>query len=152
MEVKDDSDMEGWEDDGWGDFDPIPRQDPVSAAKPPQQMSSGADFFDSIGTRKSTRTKAKDLFEDFGYPDNQSAKSSGREHTPPLLTSASLFGSSKPAGGSVADKDDEGGWGDWDEDFDVKPAASKVCVCCLCGDCKFTFGLNRRTKAKELGA
>ena len=128
VEAQGDSDMEGWEDDGWGNFDPIPRQDPVSSKPPQQQISSGADFFDSVGSRNtSSKTKPKDLFEDFGYP---SAPHSGKERTPPVLTSASLFGVDKPAAGGVVDSADGGGWGDWDKDFVDKPVASKVHVCC----------------------
>lgn len=134
VEAKGDSDMEGWEDDGWGNFDATPRQDSVSAtSKPAQQQqqhttSSGADFFDSIGN--ASRTKSKDLFEEFGYSGGQSSKASGKERTPPLLTSTSLFGGGNPAGGTATvSKGDEGGWGDWNDDLEVKPtASSKVCV------------------------
>jgi hypothetical protein len=98
-------------------------------------MSSGADFFDSIGTGNSSRTKSKDLFEEFGYKDAQSTK--GKEHTPTVLTSASLFGGDKSSGG-VANEGD-GGWGDWNEGFDATPTAPKVCKSVLLCTSPFIF-------------
>ena len=131
VEAKEDSDMEGWEDDGWGTFD----SPPAPADTPPQEVSSGADFFDNIQTSSSKRTQPRDPFEDFGFSKAQSSKSSQRDRTSPQFTSASLFGGGdmggKTAGGGVAaDKDEgEGGWGDWNSDFDLKPTV-KVRIWC----------------------
>lgn len=135
--AKDDSDMEGWEDDGWGTFDSTPQQDIASpkSQPQPQKISSGKDFFDSLGASDSKRTKPKDPFEEFGLSSARSPAK--KEQTPPLLTSASLFGNDRGGKSAAADKhvsktaevgaDDNGGWGDWDDSFDTKPA-SKVCV------------------------
>ena len=129
-EGKEDSDMEGWEDDGWGTFDnSAPPAPPPQQSKAPQEISSGADFFDSIETSSSSqRTQAKDPFEDFGFAKAQSSRNAQKDHAPTRLTSASLFGdkdtSSKSGGGGVAASNGDsggGGWGDWSSDFDMKP-------------------------------
>lgn len=133
VEAKGDSDMEGWEDDGWGTFDspPAPTQPPASKKdKPVQELSSGADFFDNMKTsRSSERTQeSRDLFEDFGFSKPQSSRNAQKDRTPPPFTSASLFGGGdtgrKSAESVKSDKDEEaGGWGDWNSDFDdVKPS------------------------------
>ncbi len=132
IEAKGDSDMEGWEDDGWGDINPTPRQESaVSAPKPrAKETSGGADFFDSLGVGNTQKTKSKDPFENYGYSDPRPAKPSRKENTPPPLTSASLFGGSGLASNSGGVAGD--GWGDWSEDFEVQPVPSKVKYCVLC--------------------
>ena len=151
MAKEEDSDMEGWEDDGWGTFDSTPQQQQDLTRPPQQEISSGADFFDNFGgSSDSKRTKPKDPFEEFGF---SSAKpSSKKDRTPPPMTSASLFGGGDSGsqagarggtstsseggggggGGGWGDDDEGGGWGDhgggwgaWDED--VKPS-DRVCV------------------------
>ena len=147
MFAKNDSDMEGWEDDGWGTFDSTPQEvaPPKSSQQQQQQLGSGADFFDSFGASGSTRTeatKARDPFEEFGLSTSAQGRAGKKDRTPPPLTSASLFGGStsskKPAATesnmrvsnmhvSVAPEVETGGWGDWDENFGTEPAP-KVCV------------------------
>ena len=136
VEAKDDSDMEGWEDDGWDSFNTpattttTTQKEATSTAK--KEMSSGADFFDSVGFDSSrTRTAKKDPFENFGYSSGPNSSRS-KDPTPPPLTSASLFGD---AGGKVSGtrEEDEGGWGDWNDSFDAKPASSKVIACVYFG-------------------
>ena len=146
-EAKNDSDMEGWGagdnwgefdtvpatttstsssttayQDDWGDFGSTPQQRSATPPRPHQpqkkEVTSGPAFFDSIGgSSGSQRTKpsSKDPFENFGIQSAPKKKS-----TVPLPTSASLFG------GGVANEGDSGGWGDWNTEFDTKPAAPQV--------------------------
>ena len=131
VEAKEDSDMEGWEDDGWGTFD-IPDTKPSQHQKQQQhspEKSSGADFFDTFDTASSQRTKTKDFFDSYGI-SNPRPSPLKKEKSPPPLTSASLFGGSNTGskvgtgigGVAASDTGDGGGWGDWSEDFDMKPA------------------------------
>lgn len=149
VEAGEDSDMEGWEDDGWGTFDSTPQekatpshprqqwedddwgtfdsvpQQNATPSRPPQQANSGADFFDNIhASSDSQARRTKNPFDDFGFGGSRSSK---EEHTSPLRTTASLFGhdtSRQSVSGGVAASGtaDDGEWGaEWGEEFDVKP-------------------------------
>ena len=121
----DGSDMEGWEDDGWGSFEDNKqtKQKPPSLSPPPTVPSSGADFFDTFQSGFSSKPKEKDYFADFGPAATLSSLSAKREKSPPPPVSASLFGGEKKAESS------SDGWGDWGSDFDsVKPSkVSEIC-------------------------
>ncbi len=132
---KDGSDMEGWEDDGWGTFDtPSHSKDhsktPAATTKPTHSLSSGADFFDNITTNTSSAEKTKDAFD--LWPSGTGQHSHKAKVSSNLPSASSLFQSvpasnesdrkSEPAHG-VADD----GWGDWSEDTPIKKT-SKVKV------------------------
>ena len=113
LAADDGSDMEGWEDDGWGDFGGNKTTPPA-----PSVPSSGADFFDTFQGGFSPKTKEKDYFSDF---DSMATPSSKKEKSPPPLVSASLFGGEMKTGQESA-----GGWGDWGDDFgSTKPKVQK---------------------------
>ena len=118
MAADDGSDMEGWGDDGWGDFEEKKQKNPPLKQKQkslsPPPLSSGADFFDTLqGNVSSNKPKEKDYFSDFGVMAASSSSSSAkREKSPPPPVSAALFGST----GGV-EKKVESGWGDWGSDF-----------------------------------
>ena len=103
--------MEGWEDDGWGNFDyrKQPQQAPPTAQAPP---SSGGDFFDTFHGGLSSKPKEKDYFADFGSAGVSSSLSARKERTPPPPVSAALFGSGEKKTVNTSD-----GWGEWDSDF-----------------------------------
>ena len=118
VEAQGDSDMEGWDDDGWGDMNS------EFQTKPPQQTvpSSGADFFDTFDSKISSTAKTKtgktdDIFDSVQGP--WSAKSSKKEKTPPPPVSSSLFGGGGDEAGEGGDTGD--GWGDWNDDFKEPP-------------------------------
>ena len=115
MADEDGSDMEGWEDDGWGNVD---------ENKPQQSRqtlpSSGADFFDTFQGDTSSKPKEKDYFTDFGFTSVKSSISAKKEKTPPPLVSAALFG-----GGEKKTESSSDGWGNWGDDFSsAKPQVS----------------------------
>jgi len=142
----DDSDMEGWEDDGWGTFDSTSAsQDPshdqsrnVKSSSRQQPLSSGADFFDTFPPSSGGRTEnisvAKDPFENMWSPvsDQQSHKSpkAAASAFPPA---SSMFGSPSESKSSqfepkaeaepaASRTGDFGGWDEWsEEDFEEKP-------------------------------
>ena len=140
----DDSDMEGWEDDGWGTFGSTPAlHDPScstenSESSQHQPLSSGADFFDSFSPGSSGRMESKpitkDPFNDMwsSVTDQQSHKS--KAPTSPLPPASSLFGSSSESKSSKFEPKAEsestaskavstGGWDEWnEEDFEEKPS------------------------------
>ncbi len=156
--------MEGWEDDGWGAFDAPPPLPPSSdtnagttaAHSTREAISGGADFFDNIPAQ-SQRTKPppSDPFESFGLSGTEHGRGSTRDRTPPVLTSASLFGGggsgdtkAKSGGGGDGWGERGGGggwgeggggdgwveggaggdgWGDWNEDFEVKSSTKVFC-------------------------
>lgn len=147
VEAKGDSDMEGWEGDGWDTFDspPAPAPAPMQG-KATQELSSGADFFDNIETSSSKRTQSKDPFEDFGFSKARPSRGAQKDHTPPHFTSASLFGggdtgSKASEGGGVASNKDEGegGWGNWNSDFDAKPTIKVRLLISLLHAAKFLY-------------
>ena len=117
VEAKEDSDMEGWDDDEWGDIE--------SSNTTQTVPSSGADFFDAFDSKPSNAKPKTEQSGDFfdNVPGHWSAKNTRTEKTPPPPVSASLFsgkgGASVGAGGG--DGWDSGGggdgWGDWNEDF-----------------------------------
>ena len=76
------SDMEGWEDDGWGTFE----------TTSDQPISSGADFFENYKSNVSPTEKDKneDFFQSFGAPLTSGHKKM-KEQSPPPPVSASLF-------------------------------------------------------------
>ena len=130
MAADDGSDMEGWGDDGWGDFEEkeqkASKQKQKSLSPPPP---SGADFFDTFqGNLSSNKPKERDYFSDFGVmaAPSSSSSSAKREKSPPPPVSTALFGST---GGSGERKVESGsgseGWGDWGSDFGLtKPQVS----------------------------
>ena len=102
------SDMEGWEDDGWGTFDASLGDDSQKKTNP--SLSSGADFFDTYqsGTSSSgvMESKNDDFFSNFG----PTATFSTKERSPPPPVSSSYFGEKE-----TESKNE--GWGDWEDDF-----------------------------------
>lgn len=135
MAADDGSDMEGWGDDGWGDFEekkqkPAPSKQKQKSLSPPPPPS-GADFFDTLqGNLSSNKPKERDYFSDFGVMASPSSSSSSlsakREKSPPPPVSAALFGST---GGGGEKRSGSGGgsegWGDWGSDFgSTKPKVS----------------------------
>ena len=133
MATDDGSDMEGWGDDGWGDFEEkeqkASKQKQKSLSPPPPPPPSGADFFDTFqGNLSSNKPKERDYFSDFGVmaAPSSSSSSAKREKSPPPPVSAALFGST---GGSGERKVESGSgsedWGDWGSDFgSTKPQVS----------------------------
>lgn len=99
------SDMEGWEDDGWGVLEStvgpqrgVPAQD---AGVRTANVSSGADFFDTFQSTSRTKSKADDFFGSFGAT---TSGSKGRKERSPPPVSPTLFGGKK---------EEEDSWGDW---------------------------------------
>ena len=123
MAADDGSDMEGWGDDGWGDFEekqkyPPLKQKQKSLSPPPP--SSGADFFDTFQSNvSSNKPKERDYFSDFGVMAAPSSSSSAkREKSPPPPVSAALFGATGSGEKKVeSESGGSGGWGDWGSDF-----------------------------------
>lgn len=140
---KEGSDMEGWEDDGWGTLHTSSAsrdqlRGSTGNTKPFQQPASGgADFFDTLsstsnpgGSDKAATTKDPfdDMWSSFTGQQNQKSKKSEA-----LPSASSLFDSpskssaspskssaSKPVSESKQPLSNEG-WDDWNEDFEVKP-------------------------------
>ena len=127
MADEDGSDMEGWEDDGWGSIDEKeqPQQNPSTVTPPP---SSGADFFDTFQHSISSKPKEKDYFADFGFTDVKASTytSAKKEKTPPPLVSAALFG-----GGEKKTESRSDGWGDWGSDFSSAKPQVRMNVACV---------------------
>lgn len=105
------SDLEGWEDDGWDTFE-TPSMT-TSSEKDKPALSSGADFFDTFqGSVSTNRNKNEDFFESFGASSTAGRGRREKERSPPPPVAASLFGVEK-----TEEKSDDGGWGDWGDDF-----------------------------------
>lgn len=113
----DGSDMEGWEDDGWGDFG-----DKKQQQRQQQTPSSGADFFDTFHGSAPSKPRERDYFLDFDPVATSSSQSAKREKSPPPV-SADLFGSSTreksppSTGGAKKTGSSSDDWGDWGSDF-----------------------------------
>ena len=142
--AKKDSDIESWEDDGWGTT--FISHDHSRNTESSQQSSlrGGADFFDSFSTAKkssgSSHITESPLKYDFLPPSGGQA---GQNIKAPPFTSASLFGDTSgtstandqnsKTGSSLGNvtsfnvDDGGGGWEDWNEDFEVKPDVQEVC-------------------------
>ena len=154
--AKDDSDMEGWEEDGWGTFNSTssthdPSHDPLPNMKSSQQswetLSSGADFFDNFSTTNKpssslqvTEKTGEFSWSTFGPQAAEKAKS------PPLISS-SLFGDTGNTSANIpgtntgsktgsnfrnvtdvnVENNGNGEWADWDEDFEMTPVV-EVCT------------------------
>ena len=112
QEEREGSDMEEWEDDGWGVLEssvepPRGRPTKTSELRTAATVSSGADFFDTFQTTSRTKSKGDDFFESFG--GTASGSKSRKERSPPPV-SPTLFGGKKK-------EEEEEGWGDWGGDF-----------------------------------
>ena len=117
LAADDGSDMEGWEDDGWGNFGGGSKHDPLAPPAP----SSGADFFDTFQGGISSKTKERDYFTNFDSMTSPSSLSAKREKSPPPPVSAALFG------GEIKTGNGSDGWGDWGADFgSTKPQVRNI--------------------------
>ena len=103
--------MEGWDDEEWGALEDTCVQ----------EMSSGADFFDTFQSKAPSSTgfkgKEEEFFETFAI---LSTSRGSRERNQPPPVSSALFG-----GGEHGSRDGEvgeSGWGDWGSDFTDVPS------------------------------
>ena len=123
---EEDGGMEEWEDDGWGTFETQEEDKNVS--------SSGADFFDTLEGNFPAKDESEDLFDRLGVGVGGGGKGGKKPSPPPV--SANLFGSSMSGGGGggggeKAGKED-GGWGDWGDDFSSKAVYMYIFCTCVC--------------------